>query len=162
MDSKIEHKSSNTLKLPGNVLDSSTTKEPLTDTTSLQENPKDILPDTIQPIQALNFNAIYKELRSKFPEIINLQKPALLAVGIRKQMSKETGISSIILKKWTAWYFRKSNYYSQHKEGAMRYNLDGTEAGAVTEKQQEKMNAYFERIKAHKSESIDNKSKDLD
>jgi|GEM_PF-3771681 len=164
MDIKIEYKSSSTLKLPSNELDSIITNKPSKNISSPQEIPKEIKSDTIQPIPipALSFNAIYKELHSKFPETINLDKPVLLAVGIRKQMSKETGISSVILKKWTSWYFRKSKYYTQHKEGAMRYNLDGTEAGAVTEKQQEKMIAYFERINARKSESADNKSKDSD
>ena len=49
-----------------------------------------------------DFNTIYNELHSKFPEIINLDKPVLLAVGIRKEMSKETGVSNVILKRWIA------------------------------------------------------------
>jgi hypothetical protein len=68
------------------------------------------------------FNAVYNELHSKFPEIINIDKPVLLAIGIRKEISKETGISSVIIKRWIAKYCRKSKYYALHKEGAVRYN----------------------------------------
>lgn len=147
----------NTLKLPSKVNESLVVvgQEPLEDSNTPQEITLDITPSP-------TFYAIYKELHSKFPETINLDKPVLLAVGIRKQMSQEIGISSVILKQWTSWYFRKSNYYAQHNEGAIRYNLDGSEAGIVTEKHHEKMNKFFERLKKDKSETDDNKSKDSD
>ena len=98
-----------------------------------------------------NFNAIYDLLHGKFPEIINMDKPVLLAVGIRKEMSKETGVSNVVLKKWIAWYCRKSNYYAKHKQGAMRFNLDGSGAGIVTEKHQEKLDKMLEKTKARKT-----------
>lgn len=104
----------------------------------------------------------YNELHGKFPEIINLDKPVLLAVGIRKEMSEETGISSIILKRWIAWYYRKSNYYSLHQEGSIRYNLRGQEAGIVTQKHQEKMNKYLEKIKSRKPLLPDNNLSNVD
>ena len=86
-----------------------------------------------------DFNAIYNELHSKFPKIINIKKPVLLAISIRKVMLREvSNVPNHILYKWIAWYFRKSNYYAIHEVGAMRYNLDGTEAGIVTEKDQAK------------------------
>jgi hypothetical protein len=86
-----------------------------------------------------DFNAIYNELHSKFPKIINMKKPVLLAISIRKVMLREiSNIPNHILYKWISWYFRKSNYYAIHEVGAMRYNLDGTEAGIVTEKDQAK------------------------
>jgi len=107
--------------------------------------------DAIAPPQSTpDFNAIYNDLHNKFPEVINLNKPVLLAVGIRKEMSKETGISSVILKRWIAWYCRKSNYYALHKQGATRFNLDGSAAGIVTEKHHEKMNKYLEKTKNRK------------
>jgi hypothetical protein len=110
-----------------------------------------------------NFNAIYDLLHGKFPEIINMDKPVLLAVGIRKEMSKETGVSNVVLKKWIAWYCRKSNYYSQHKQGAMRSNLDGSEAGIVTEKHQEKLDKMLEKTKARKTPPpLETKVKDSD
>lgn len=86
-----------------------------------------------------DFNAIYNELHSKFPKIINMKKPVLLAISIRRVMLREvSNIPNNILYKWISWYFRKSNYYTIHEVGAMRYNLDGTEAGMVTEKDQAK------------------------
>lgn len=96
------------------------------------------MPPLPTPELKLDFNAIYDILHSKFPEIINIDQPLLLAIGIRKEMSKETGVPSIILKKWIAWYCRKSNYYAKHKQGATRFNLDGSEADIVTGKHQEK------------------------
>ena len=106
-----------------------------------------------------DFNTIYNELHSKFPEIINLDKPVLLAVGIRKEMSKETGVSNVILKRWIAWYCRKSNYYAKHIQGVIRFHLDVSEAGIVTEKHQEKMERKLEKTKVRKTLS---KSKDID
>lgn len=50
MDIKIEYKSSSTLKLPSNALDSITTTEPLKNISSPQEIPKEIKSDTMQPI----------------------------------------------------------------------------------------------------------------
>ena len=160
MNVKIEYKSmSNTLRLGAKVTENATAPEPTNDITTYQEI---ILPTAES---SANFNNIYKELHAKFPEIINLDNPVLLAVGIRKQMSKETGIPGTILRRWIAKYFRKSNYYARHVEGSIRYNLDGTESGIVTEKQQEKMNKFFEKIKTSKSSTSDtdnNKSKDSD
>lgn len=155
MNVKIEYKStSNTLRLRTKVTENATDLEPIKDIASSQE----IILPTVQP--SPNFNTIYKELHAKFPEIINLDKPVLLAVGIRKQMSKETGIPGTILRRWIAKYFRKSNYYARHVEESLRYNLDGTEAGIVTEKQQEKMNKFLEKIKSSASDTDNNKSTD--
>jgi sRNA-binding protein len=80
-----------------------------------------------------------------------MNKPVLLAVGIRKEMSKETGVSSVVLKRWIAWYCRKSNYYANHIQGTIRFHLDGSEAGIVTEKHQEKMENRLEKIKVRKT-----------
>ena len=80
----------------------------------------------IEPKTVPSFTSIYKRLHKQFPEIINMDKPVLLAVGIRKEMSQETGISITLLKRWIAWYCYKSNYYSLHKLGAVRFNLDGS------------------------------------
>ena len=109
-----------------------------------------------------DFNAIYDVLHGKFPETINMNKPVLLAVGIRKEMSKQTGVSSVVLKRWIAWYCRKSNYYANHIQGAIRFHLDGREAGVVTENHQEKMETRLEKTKAHKTTTaLENTSKDF-
>ena len=121
---------------------------------------------TPKPQAQPSFYAIYKELHHKFPEIINMDKPVLLAVGIRKAMSKETGISGVIVKQWIAWYCRKSNYYALHKQGAMRFNLDGSGADIVTEQQQENASNLIAKIKNHnlllaKSTDPDNDLSDI-
>ena len=102
-----------------------------------------------------DFDAIYKTLHAKFPNIINIDKPVLLAVGIRREILKhleeEKDITNLILNKWIKWYFRKSKYYSMHKVGTVRYNLDGTNAGTVTEKDQAKRDKTLEKIKSNSS-----------
>jgi sRNA-binding protein len=88
-----------------------------------------------------------------------MDKPVLLAVGIRKEM----GVSSVVLKKWIAWYCRKSNYYANHILGAIRFHLDGSEAGIVTEGHQEKMKKRLEKTKVCKTTlPLENKNKDSD
>ena len=102
-----------------------------------------------------DFDAIYKTLHAKFPNIINMDKPVLLAVGIRREILKhledEKDITNLILSKWIKWYFRKSKYFSIHKVGAVRYNLDGTNAGTVTEKDQAKRDKQMQQIKEYQS-----------
>lgn len=94
-----------------------------------------------------NFSSVYSELNAKFPEIIDMKNPVLLAISIRHQIIKEIGTTNTFLYKWIAWYFRKSNYYSIHKEGNKRYNLNGTEAGQVTQNEQIKRDKQISRIK---------------
>ena len=67
---------------------------------SSKEDTKAPVSPTLEP--KADFNAVYDILHGKFPEIINMNKPVLLAVGIRKEMSKETGVSSVVLKRWIA------------------------------------------------------------
>ncbi|MDC0865252.1 ProQ/FINO family protein [Rickettsiaceae bacterium] len=102
-----------------------------------------------------DFDVIYKVLHAKFPTIINMDKPVLLAVGIRREILKhleeEKDITNLILNKWIKWYFRKSKYYSMHKVGTVRYNLDGTNAGTVTEKDQAKRDKQIQQIKEYQS-----------
>jgi sRNA-binding protein len=78
-------------------------------------------------------------------------------------MSKETGISSVVLKRWIAWYCRKSKYYANHIQGAIRFHLDGSESGIVTEGHQEKMEKRLEKTKVRKTTPpLENKNKDSD
>ena len=78
-------------------------------------------------------------------------------------MSKETGVSSVVLKRWIAWYCRKSNYYANHILGAIRFHLEGSEAGIVTQSHQEKMEKRLEKTKVHKTTpSLENKNKNSD
>ena len=128
---------------------------------SSKEDTKAPVSPTLEP--KADFNAVYDILHGKFPEIINMNKPVLLAVGIRKEMSKETGVSSVVLKRWIAWYYRKSNYYANHIQGAIRFHLDGNEAGIVTQDHQEKMEKRLEKTKVRKTTpTLENKSKDSD
>lgn len=110
-----------------------------------------------------DFDAIYKTLHTKFPNIINMDKPVLLAVGIRKEILKhledDKDITNPVLNKWIKWYFRKSKYYSMHKVGAVRYNLDGTNAGTVTEKDQAKRDKQMQQIKKSSLEQRSNDKK---
>jgi hypothetical protein len=105
-----------------------------------------------------DFNAIYDELHMKLPNIINMRKPVLLAHAIRGELLKQVSAPNAVMYKWIAWYFRKSNYYSIHELGAIRYNLDGTEAGTVTEKDQAKRDKQMLKMKAFKAKSSNKNS----
>ena len=166
MDKELEKKSLGTEVL--SLLKNKGVENAVTDQILKNSNPSNeedallVLPSP--PIEPKpDFNAIYDVLHCKFPEIINMNKPVLLAVGIRKEMSKETGVSSVVLKRWIAWYCRKSNYYANHTQGAIRFHLDGSEAGIVTENHQEKMEKRLEKTKVCKTtRPLENKNKDSD
>jgi hypothetical protein len=166
MDKELEKKSLGTEVL--SLLKNKGVENAVTDQILKNSNPSNeedallVLPSP--PIEPKpDFNAIYDVLHCKFPEIINMNKPVLLAVGIRKEMSKETGVSSVVLKRWIAWYCRKSNYYANHIQGAIRFHLDGSEAGIVNEKHQEKMEKRLEKTKVRKTtRPLENKNKDSD
>ena len=172
MDNQLEKKplGSRILKLPVNmVIESHTADAQLGNSNPSNKEPTSVVPPLpiLEPISEPrtetilkpepesepqpDFNSIYRILHGKFSAIINMKKPVLLAVGIRKEMSKETGVSSVVLKKWIAWYCRKSNYYANHIQGAIRFHLDGNEAGIVTENHQEKMEKRLKKTKSLKT-----------
>ena len=169
MDKELEKKSLSTgiLRLPKNKGVENPVTDQILKNSNLSNEEDALLVPPSPPIEPKpDFNAIYDVLHGKFPEIINIKKPVLLAVGIRKEMSKETGVSSVVLKRWIAWYCRKSNYYANHIQGAVRFHLDGSEAGVVTENHQEKMEKRLEKTKVHKTSlaatSLEEKSTDSD
>ncbi len=154
MDKELEKKSLDTgiLRLPKNKgAETPVTEQILKNSNPSNEEDAPLVPPSPPTEPKPDFNAIYDILHGKFPEIINMNKPVLLAVGIRKGMSKETGVSSVVLKRWVAWYCRKSNYYANHTQGAMRFHLDGSESGIVTENHQKKMEKRLEKTKVHKT-----------
>ena len=163
MNTELEKESllgTKTLKLAKNkTMESATTQEGSNNTNPpTKEDIKACFSPALEPKP--DFNAIYDILHGKFPEIININKPVLLAVGIRKEMSKETGVSSVVLKRWIAWYCRKSNYYTNHVQGSIRFHLDGSEAGIVTQGHQEKMEKRLKKTKVRKTTSHpENKNK---
>lgn len=128
---KDETIKNNSAKANTNVISPADEKSVATKTKTSSKHNADLEPE-------YDFNVVYDQLHTKFPEIINMDKPVLLAIAIRSRILKEASIPNAILNKWIGWYFRKSNYYSMHEIGAMRYNLDGSEAGSVTEKDQAK------------------------
>jgi ProQ/FINO family len=166
MNKELEKESlgTNTLKPPKNkATESAATQEVSNNSNSSSKEDTIVLPPLPSLEPKPDFNAVYDILHGKFPEIININKPVLLAVGIRKEMSKETGVSSVVLKRWIAWYCRKSNYYANHILGAIRFHLEGSEAGIVTQSHQEKMEKRLEKTKVHKTTpSLENKNKNSD
>ena len=78
---------------------------------------------------------IYKNLHEKYPKIINIKNPVPFAIGIEKQIVLED-VSKKLLKRWILWYFGKSHYHKNHKTGTIRYNLDGSESGMITEEEE--------------------------
>lgn len=82
-----------------------------------------------------NFQEIYNNLHSKFPNVINIDNPVIFAIGVHREIAKELGISNRYIGKWLSWYTRKSNYYNNYKKGMERYNLAGEQCRTVTEKE---------------------------
>ena len=74
---------------------------------------------------------------------------------------REKIIKKLLTVKTVSWYCRKSNYYAKHIQGVIRLHLDGSEAGIVTEKHQEKMDRRLEKTKNHKT-LLENKNKNSD
>ena len=102
----------------------------------------------------LSFKETYKILHKKYPDIINIEKPMILAKGTHKILAKEVNMSYIkFKKKFLLRYFKKSHYYSKHKLNAPRINLQGEEESRVTEKEikgrKEKMKRIVEWKKAN-------------
>ena len=86
MNTELEKESllgTKTLKLPKNkIMESASTQEALNNSNlPSKEDIKAPTPLTLEP--KTDFNAVYDILHGKFPEIININKPVLLAVGIR-------------------------------------------------------------------------------
>ena len=105
MNKELEKESlgTNTLKPPKNkATESAATQEVSNNSNSSSKEDTIVLPPLPSLEPKPDFNAVYDILHGKFPEIININKPVLLAVGIRKEMSKETGVSSVVLKRWIA------------------------------------------------------------
>ena len=76
---------------------------------------------------------------------------------------REKIIKKLLTVKTVSWYCRKSNYYANHILGAIRFHLEGSEAGIVTQSHQEKMEKRLEKTKVHKTTpSLENKNKNSD
>ena len=55
-------------------------------------------------------------------------------------------VSKKLLKRWIRWYFGKSRYHKNHKAGGIRYNLDGSEAGMITDEQEKSTRAKVMKV----------------
>ena len=76
---------------------------------------------------------------------------------------REKIIKKLLTVKTVSWYCRKSNYYANHILGAIRFHLEGSEAGIVTQSHQEKMEKRLEKTKVRKTTTpLENKNKDSD
>ena len=99
MNKELEKESlgTNILKPPKNkATESAATQEVSNNSNSSSKEDTIVLPPLPSLEPKPDFNAVYDILHGKFPEIININKPVLLAVGIRKEMSKETGVSRVV------------------------------------------------------------------
>ena len=82
-----------------------------------------------------NANDVIMELVSKYPLALSLhrsKKP--LAIGIHQQLfTADTGLSRKSIRLALAAYVRRSSYLKAIVAGVSRVNLDGSNAGLVTE-----------------------------
>lgn len=78
--------------------------------------------------------ACFKDLRKRYPAVMNLSAPKPLAVGttrvvVRGELGYPQKIAGIVMSTWTG----RPAYLEALIAGGKRYNLDGSEAGEITE-----------------------------
>jgi hypothetical protein len=73
-------------------------------------------------------------LRERFPALFDPDHPLPLALGIRSQLGKVLGIKRA--QRLLIWWVRGPRYVQALAVGGVRYNLDGSVSGPVTEAQQ--------------------------
>ena len=80
-----------------------------------------------------------KTCREQFGPLFDPEQPRPLALGIHKQLGKVIGLKRAkrLMEWWTDW----APYVAALAAGGKRYNLDGSEAGEVTEAQRERARA---------------------
>jgi ProQ/FINO family len=73
------------------------------------------------------------ECRRRFPAVFDANSPLPLAIGIHKPLGELIGgnRAKFLLEWWTSW----PAYVAAIAAGGCRYNLDGSEAGQITEEQ---------------------------
>ena len=85
------------------------------------------------------YDGIRDYLRDKHPALFIKGSIKLLKVGIHNCIVKAESFrfSKRNLRKYLSLYIKKKVYREMHKEGAIRYYLDGNEAGIVTKENAE-------------------------
>lgn len=83
-----------------------------------------------------NFWKLKIKLHKIAPKVFTLSsKRPILAINIDKQIvEKLKNVSRTKIKSFLSWYTSSKLYYNNHIEGAIRYNLDYSEAGKVSKK----------------------------
>ncbi len=86
-------------------------------------------PDTAERVAALAL------CREAFPAVFDPDAPLPLVIGIHEQLGELIGVDNArgLLRWWTGW----PPYLAAVAAGGKRYHLDGTEAGAITERQRD-------------------------
>ena len=137
-----------TLKTPLRV-EQQGQREPITGKT----HPKPSLQEKIQrQRKAMNW------LMQAFPQCFNLKAPMPLKVGIAKEvMEKWVYLSSLpydqqmpsrlSVRQVIGWYTRRFPYYKSFETATHRIDLDGKEAGEVTEAEKEYARQRAEMLK---------------
>jgi hypothetical protein len=69
--------------------------------------------------------------RERFPAVFDLARPVPLAIGVHKTLAAI--LSHVRAKYLVIWWTRHPAYVAAVAAGGSRYNLDGTEAGEISE-----------------------------
>jgi ProP effector len=73
-------------------------------------------------------------LCDRFPAVFSLKRPQPLKVGVGNEIAKRLYINPRAVGLALGFYCNRSAYLSACKEGATRVDLDGNQAGTVTER----------------------------
>jgi ProP effector len=88
-------------------------------------------PDNVSPVQTVK--ALLQQLQRDFPVFAEFRP---LAIGIDKQLiAQQPQLKSKILRSTLAVHTKSVRYLKELQFATVRFNLDGTQAGAVTDEQ---------------------------
>ena len=89
--------------------------------------------DSLPPKQKFNIKrilSIYKQLRKKYPDVIDTNNIKMLSVGINKDIAEDLSIPILEASEFCTWYCGKI-YKQKMIEGADRYNLKNEVTGKI-------------------------------
>jgi ProP effector len=96
--------------------------------------------------------ALQALLLQRYPDVFNAEAPKPLAIGVSRVIQREHGFTQPIISLVLGWWTRRWQYCEAMIAGSVRFNLDGTEAGQITEADkadaQARLAALKERLKA--------------
>jgi len=96
-----------------------------------------------------NYNKVFDVLSQRYPKFFMRGKVFIFKKGIHRDIfnDEELKFSKTIIRKFLRLYAEQKEYVKLHVESAVRYDLEGNEAGVVTKEDVESLAKTQEEIK---------------